>query len=140
MQTNVLNNKPVVLYADDDADDRSLLTDALDLVAPGFIIDTVEDGFKALAYLNTKKPHLPCLLILDLNMPGMNGKEVIQIIKNDPALESLPIVAFSTSSNPQDVVECANYGVDMITKPITFAELQVTLKKMLSYCNEGADL
>lgn len=124
----------VVLYADDDADDRLLLSSTFQTVAPDVKFETVPNGFKALDYLEERKEKLPCLLILDLNMPGMSGKEVMHRVKSVSEFESLPIVVFTTSSNPADKAECARYGVDMITKPIDLKELNHTASKLLSYC------
>ena len=130
--------KPVVLYVDDDEEDRLLLADALSIVAPGHVIETLPDGVAGLEYLQGRRNNLPCLVVVDLNMPGMNGKEMIKQLRADPALQHLAIVAFTTSSNPADRLECAQYGVDMITKPITFNELKETVKLLLTYCDTAA--
>ena len=132
------DTKPVVLYVDDDDEDRLLLADAIDMVAPDYEMKMASDGPEALKYLDNHRHELPCLLILDLNMPGLNGKEIIEIVRNEKGLTQLAIVAFTTSSNPQDRLECQKYGVDMITKPITFTELKETVKLLLSYCNTEA--
>lgn len=131
------DKSPLVLYVDDDADDRMLLTDVFQQTAPGYRIDTAIDGFAALDYLRNK-PELPGLVIMDLNMPGLNGKEVIRELKNDPRLQHVPIVAFTTSANPSDRMECARFGVDMVTKPITFDDLTRTVNILLGYCKKTA--
>jgi CheY-like chemotaxis protein len=126
-------SKRLVLYADDDADDRMLLSDTFQQVAPDYILETVPDGTAAMDYLksNTRQP---CLLILDLNMPGMNGWEVMKKLKTDQNFQSLPIVVFTTSSNPADKQECARYGIEMITKPINTVDFEQTANRLLSYC------
>lgn len=124
----------IVLYADDDADDRMLLSSTFQSVAPEVMLETVSDGYKALDFLANRKQQLPCLLILDLNMPGISGKEVMQRVKASSDFKSLPIVVFTTSANPADKADCARYGVDMITKPINLNELNLTANKLLSYC------
>jgi CheY-like chemotaxis protein len=128
-------SKPVVLYVDDDADDRLLLADALQLEAPEYQIKTAQNGNDALALLRSGADGLPCLVIIDLNMPGMNGKELIRHIKEDNDLQSLPLVAFTTSANPMDRQACDRWGVDMITKPLTFSNLKETVGILLQYCN-----
>jgi CheY-like chemotaxis protein len=128
------NNKRVVLYADDDQDDHMLLEDSFRTVAPEVELKSVADGHKALDYLKACKEALPCLLILDVNMPGLSGKEVLKRIKIERQYDSLPIVMFTTSANPGDRDELARYGVDMITKPTNLAEFEQTVQQLLAYC------
>ena len=127
--------KRLVLYADDDADDRMLLVEHITKVAPQYTVETVDDGFAALDYLNKRVEILPCLLILDLNMPGMNGKEVMQKLKADTRFQKLQIVIFTTSASPSDAKDCAKYGVDMVTKPLDLDDLKVAADRLLSYCH-----
>lgn len=126
-------SKKLVLYADDDPDDRLLLTDSLKAIAPQFQVETVPDGFSALYFLQNRQ-ELPCLVILDLNMPGMSGKELMKSLKSEKRFEALPIVVFTTSSHPADKQDCANYGVEMITKPIDLKEFERTANVLLTYC------
>ena len=130
------NSDHVILYVDDDADDRMLLTDAISVTFPKYETIGASDGVEALQYLDKhRQSQLPCLVILDLNMPGMNGKEVLREVKKNEELNKIPVVIFTTSSNPSDKKEFADMGVDMITKPATFSELTALIKKLLSYCN-----
>lgn len=131
-QTN--NIKDFLLYADDDADDRMLLVDTFGNIAPGMAVKTVPDGYATLEFLQKQTPPLPRLLILDLNMPGMNGKEVIERLKRNEHYRTLPIVVFTTSANPSDKEECARFGVDLITKPLDLKELEITASRLLQYC------
>lgn len=128
------SNERIVLYADDDADDRMLLSHTFQSVAPDVVLEEVPDGNEVINFLETRKQKLPCLVILDLNMPGMNGKEVLRRLKANDRYQSLPIVVFSTSSNPADREECAQYGVDMVTKPIDLGDFERTANYLLSYC------
>ena len=124
----------VVLYADDDADDRMLLSQTFQIVAPDVVLEEVPDGHHVLAFLAARKQELPCLVILDLNMPGLNGKEVLRRLKSDDDFQSLPIVVFTTSANPADKDECARLGVDMVTKPIDLDDFERTASYLLTYC------
>ncbi len=133
--TDQNHTERVILYADDDADDRMLLSSTFQTVAPNVKFEMVPDGFKALDFLEQRKEKLPCLVILDLNMPGMSGKEVLQRLKATTEFNAMPIVVFTTSANPADKAECARYGVDMITKPVDIDELTRTAHELLSYCN-----
>lgn len=127
---------PMVLYVDDDAEDRMLMTEALQIVDPRYKLITVHDGPQALHFLNNRKRDPPCLLILDLNLPGMDGIGLIDKIRQDKVLGTIPVVVFTTSSSSTDQNACASFGVDMITKPISFSDLTRIVKKLLSYCKE----
>jgi len=131
-------DKPLIVYVDDDEEDRFLLSDALSVTTPEFDVQTLPDGTAALDFLYSYKNNLPCLVIVDLNMPGMNGKELIKRIREEALFDSLPVVAFTTSSSNIDRLECAHYNVDMVTKPITFSELQNTVRQLTRYCNTTA--
>lgn len=128
------SNKPVVLYADDDADDRMLLADSFGNVAPEVKLEAVSDGYKALNFLETCGSELPRLLILDMNMPGLSGKEVLKQMRHERRFDTVPVVIFTTSSSPADKDEMSKYGVDMLTKPTSLAEFETTVNQLLAYC------
>jgi CheY-like chemotaxis protein len=128
---------PVVLYVDDDAEDRMLMGDAIQMVDPRYQLVGVNDGNQAFRYLNHCRSSLPGLIILDLNLPGMDGIGIIDKLQQDKVFGSIPIVVFTTSASPTDQNTCARYRVDMITKPISFSVLTDTVKKLLSYCKES---
>ena len=127
---------PVVLYVDDDAEDRMLMVDAIQMVDPRYQLVGVNDSNQAFRYLNHYRSSLPGLIILDLNLPGMAGIGIIDKLQQDKIFGSIPIVVFTTSASPADQIACARYNVDMITKPISFSILTDTVKKLLSYCKE----
>ena len=127
---------PVVLYVDDDAEDRMLMADAIQMVDSRYQLVAVNDGTQAFHFLNHCRSSLPRLIILDLNLPGMDGIGIIDKLQQDKIFGSIPIVVFTTSASPADQNTCARYRVDMITKPISFSVLTVTVKKLLSYCKE----
>lgn len=128
------DNSKLVLYADDDADDRMLLSDTFQTVAPHINFETVADGYEVLSFLQANDSKLPCLLILDLNMPGMSGKEVMHNLRDNLNYQKLPIVIFTTSSNPVDKDWCDLNGIEMITKPMDFNDFEKTASRLLSYC------
>jgi CheY-like chemotaxis protein len=128
---------PVVLYVDDDPEDRMLLADALQIVDPRYRLVTANDAVQAFRFLNHCRSSPPCLIILDLNLPGMDGIGIIGKLRQDTISASIPIVVFTTSASPADQNACARYAVDMITKPISFSVLTDTVKKLLSYCKES---
>lgn len=128
---------PVVLYVDDDAEDRMLMADAIQMVDPRYQLVPVNDGPHAFRFLNNCKSSLPGLIILDLNLPGMDGIGIIDKLQKDKRFGFIPIVVFTTSASPADQNNCARHQVDMITKPISFSVLIDTVKKLLSYYKES---
>ena len=84
-------------------------------------------------YANAIAPR-PGVVLLDLNLPGTDGREVLEQIKQDKSLKSIPVVIFTTSSNPRDIEACYQYGVNgYIIKPVDVNELKRTIQVFLSY-------
>jgi CheY-like chemotaxis protein len=127
-----------ILYIDDDQDDFNLLHEAFSSIAPAYEIIGAKDGMDGLELLEQfhGKEELPCLVILDLNMPRMDGKETFIALKKHPLLQSIPVVIFSTSNNQMDKIFFENKHVEYMVKPIKLNDLQETAKKMLSLCSE----
>jgi CheY-like chemotaxis protein len=124
-----------VLMADDDEEDCSLARDAFKASGTTVIFSCVEDGIKLLDYLaecrHSGMPGLPDLILLDLNMPRMDGREAIREIKSNPALQHIPIVILTTSREEKDIAFSMNEGAEsFITKPATFAEWIETMKSL----------
>lgn len=110
-----------VLYIDDAVEDRTLLTEILAQIAPDIELAVAENGEAGLAYLtNNPKPNL---VLLDLNMPGMDGFEVLRIIKNDDGLKSLPVIVFSVTTASLHINQAFEIGANaVINKPLTLEE------------------
>lgn len=76
----------------------------------------------------------PCLVLLDLNLPGTDGREILEEIKTDTDLKSIPVVIFTTSSNPKDLETCYQKGANSyIIKPIDVKKLMNTVKTLGQY-------
>ena len=126
-----------ILYIDDDEDDREFLLDAINELDPAIEVVLAENGLKALDYLNTIKDSdikLPCLIILDINMPYLDGMHTFQRIKNDRKLESVPIVIFTSSENPNDKILFNSLGVELISKPNNISYMANIANYMLTKC------
>src|SRR5436190_24204982 len=97
-------SKNIILYADDDKDDQLLVEEALTDYSSDLKIVLVDNGVEALDYLNDLLPFepAPCLIILDINMPRINGKEALVQIRNMERFANTPIILFTTSSQAQD--------------------------------------
>ena len=120
-----------ILYADDDADDRALLLEALNQIDPSISCDTVCDGRQALDRLN-ELPELPDYIFLDVNMPVMGGKECLAAIKTNERLRYLPVVIYSTSSDQGEISRLYEMGAMLfLQKPDSLASLHENLSLFL---------
>jgi CheY-like chemotaxis protein len=108
----------VLLVEDDDAD-ALLIEDALHQNGLARSITHVTDGVAALEYLRDPSCTRPDLIVLDWNMPRMGGREFLEVLKTDPASQSIPIVVLTTSGAPQDVADSyRRHANAYITKPL----------------------
>lgn len=128
--------KNIVFYADDDLDDLELVKEAFTQYSENVEVMTATDGNKALAYLNnlSQKDILPCLIILDINMPVMNGKEVLVRIREMEHLQSLPVVLFTTSSQSLDKNFAKRYNAGFMTKPIDIKQMAFIADQFIEHC------
>ena len=128
--------KNTILCVDDDADDLQLLHETLKDLHEDFVAVEARNGRQALDFLQQSKKtgDLPCLIILDINMPVLNGKETLSVIKKDEALKSIPVVVFTTSGSESDKRFCDLHGVEMITKPPNINSFKDAVQKLLSLC------
>jgi CheY-like chemotaxis protein len=125
---------PTILYVDDDIDDVLFLKEAFCQIDPLIEFNHVQNGVEALQMLENLKAassQFPSLIIMDINMPKMDGRIAIKHIKADPVLQTIPIVAFTTSNNPMDKMICKQMGVDCILKPNSAAELKEVANNFL---------
>lgn len=132
----MLTYRRTILCVDDDPDDQLMVLDSLKEIDPTLRVASALNGVEALRFLEEGKQRgqLPCLVLMDINMPLMDGKQAITRIKKDKALDSLPVVLFTTSSSPLDRAFCEQHGVPFITKPISQKSLEETVRKLLTYC------
>jgi two-component system response regulator len=128
-----------ILVVDDDPEDRSIVEDGFAEVGFDASVQYEEDGEQALRFLRAAADngHLPCLIILDLNMPRMNGTQTLRTIKEDPRLRNISVLIYSTSFNPIEKEECIELGArDFVIKPVTYAESLKTIHYFKSLCEE----
>lgn len=113
-----------VFIADDDEDDRILLQYAFTLHSPECRLIFAEDGAALMDAL--RQGHFdPCLIILDMNMPRLNGLEALQLLRRNPAFIHKPIVILTTSSDPVDRQLAFSMGAsDFLTKPLSLVLLE----------------
>jgi two-component system response regulator len=139
MNREAMNGKPVeVLLVDDDPQDVDLTLEVMEMAKVRLSISVVGDGKEAIAYLkkegdysNVKRPDL---ILLDLNMPKMNGHEVLTQLKNDDDLKSIPVVVLTTSSAQEDIASTYNGGANCyVTKPVGLDEFQKVVEAVENF-------
>ena len=130
-------NLTILLIEDDMIEVMKLNRTISKLEYPHKIIEA-KNGEEALSILY-KKDRLPDIILLDLNMPKLNGIEFLSILKNDSDLRYIPTVILTTSNNRKDVLECYKIGVaGYVIKPLKFGDYVELIKRVLDYwsCNE----
>ena|SRR5882724_11979116 len=126
-----------ILCVDDDKDDCQLLAEAISSLQPSVQVKFEENGEKALLFLTAaiKEKKLPRLIVLDLNMPAMDGKETLVQIKANPQLNGVPVLVLSTNVKDPDILELENKGVSIIAKPNAvkqYDEIAKTIVNLMS--------
>ncbi|MES2605452.1 MAG: response regulator [Pseudomonadota bacterium] len=127
-----------ILMAEDDDDDRLLTRDALTQAQVLNDFHCVRDGVELMDYLkqrgkyeDSKRYPLPGLILLDLNMPKLDGRAALRQLKSDPQLRSIPVIVLTTSKEEEDMLGAYDLGAaSFITKPVTFDKL-VELMRLL---------
>ena len=115
-----VSNKPILLVEDDHVDILTIKRALREIQVPNPVV-TAENGEAALAYLRDPASERPCIILLDLNMPVMNGIEFLQQAKSDGALRSIPVVVLTTSEEQQDKVNSFNLSVaGYMAKPVDY--------------------
>lgn len=131
----------VILMADDDLEDQFLVKEAFEEVYLRNPLEFVNDGVELLEYLrregkysSLKGAPLPGLVLLDLNMPRMDGREALQEIKRDEALQKIPIIVLTTSKADEDIIKSYNLGANSyIVKPVTLDSLMKVARSVGEY-------
>jgi len=123
----------VVLNVDDDQEDREFFCDALREIDPSIVCLVAGSGMEALALLQKQDP-LPDYIFLDINMPMMDGKQCLKVLKSIPEFESIPVIMYSTSTDTREIRECYNLGaVDFLIKPHSYDKLVNDLASIFDF-------
>jgi len=127
-----MSKKPLhILLVDDDADDRFLFQEALQEIAPDAKLSLI-DGCDTFLKLSKHVSNMPDMILLDLNMPGKNGFECLDEIKNIFHLGNIPLLIYSTTANPDQVKKTYNKGATLyMQKPTSFEGIKKLMKKVL---------
>ncbi len=138
----------VILLAEDDEEDAQMTLEALKKNRLGNDVRVARDGEQVMDYLrregrfgNGADAPTPGLILLDLNMPRKDGREVLAEIKSDARLRKIPVIVLTTSKADEDIVRSYDLGVNsFITKPVTFAGLADAMRVVSEYWFEIVEL
>jgi CheY-like chemotaxis protein len=127
------NSKPILLVEDDSVDAMTVERALKDLNVTNLLVHTL-NGEEALNHLRAESNGNPCVILLDLNMPKMNGVELLKIVKADDVLKSIPVVVLTTSQEEQDVVESFKLSAaGYIVKPVDYKKFVEAMRTIDIY-------
>ncbi len=127
-----------ILMVEDDPGDADLTQELLEEAKVMVNVNVVNDGVKAMAYLrqegNYTNAKRPDLVLLDLNLPRKDGREVLQEIKNDPTLRTIPVVVLTTSDADEDILKSYHLGANSyVTKPVGLVQFAKIVKSIEAF-------
>jgi CheY-like chemotaxis protein len=129
-----------ILLVDDNPDDAEATQRSLSKNDFGFPVKWLDSGEGVIEHLTRandaeeSQARLPLFVLLDLNMPGLDGKEVLRKIRLNQQFNRVPVIIFTTSNDPRDVSECYNLGANsFIQKPLSYEKLNSTTKAPKNY-------
>jgi DNA-binding response OmpR family regulator len=132
--------KSLVLYADDDNEDLQFVKKAFHCRETNIELKTFPGAVPLLNFIldsNANDP-LPCLIILDIHMPDMSGKDALKCLRSFKRYNKVPVILFSTSTLPNDASFADEYGAALFTKPLNEQQTDIIIEKFLQHCGEGA--
>ena len=122
----------LLFLVDDDMDDHEIFKSALAKVDGDLTLLTATNGYEALDFLSTAGT-LPDYIFVDLNMPRMDGIQFLKEIKKTDTLKNIPVIIYSTSSNPADIAKTKQLGaISFVTKPSRFSDLCSLLQSLIT--------
>ncbi len=128
-----------ILLGEDDLDDQEFLSDTLRSIDDNFKFKSVENGRALIQFLaGLGDNDLPDLIILDYNLPLLNGAEILQILNESPRYAAIPKIVWSTSKSPACKADCLRMGAsDYVVKPNDMSTLKEVATYMLSFCGSA---
>ncbi|WP_149275660.1 response regulator [Pareuzebyella sediminis] len=127
------NNIQLIALVDDDAEDREIFKGVCNDLDLDLMILCFENGRTLLSYLTMPDSDIPAMLFLDINMPVMNGFEVLQELRSKPTFDDLCVIMYSTSTSDADIMEAKRLGADcFLKKPSNYRRLTEIMQRMLN--------
>jgi CheY-like chemotaxis protein len=130
--------KNLVVYVEDDSDDQLLFKQSFSRYSSTYELSMFSDGEEALDYLLhlKDKQEVPCLIILDMNMPGLSAKELLPLIRGIERFEGIPIVVYTTSDHMHDQHYARRFGARFVTKPSDYKKVDSIIDEVIGFCKE----
>src|SRR5690242_6427131 len=120
-----------IIIVENDEDERMFMKEGFDAAGMFEVIAQMQNGDSLFEWLNKSGNNLPDVILSDLNMPGKNGYDIINEIRNNPAWSHIPVIITSTSSTKTIIDKCLSQGAsDYIVKPETFVEYVPYVKNL----------
>jgi CheY-like chemotaxis protein len=124
-----------IIFADDDADDLELITGFFKQYNRNINVLEFKDGREVLKFLDDFALNaMPLLIVLDINMPRLNGKETLAAIRNHPRYQYIPVVVYTTSINKADEDYCRQLGASWVSKSSTIEGVKQVAKVLAEFC------
>lgn len=128
-----ITNKPILLVEDDQVDVMTVKRALKEIHVTNPVV-SLENGEEALKYLRDPNSAKPCIILLDLNMPIMNGIEFLQVAKQDAQFKRIPVVVLTTSEEQQDKVNSFDLGVaGYMAKPVDYRQFVEVMRSIDAY-------
>ena len=126
-----------VIFADDDADDLELITGFFKQFNRDINVLEFKDGKEVLRFLDdfALNASTPMLIILDINMPRMNGKETLMAIRNHPNYQHIPVMLYSTSNDSRDKLFCQKFNASWVNKPSDVEGVKQIARIIADFCS-----
>lgn len=130
-----MNRNASILICDDDEDDLYLVKSVFNDTKFSNQIVYLKNGVELLEHLQNHKNETSIgLILLDLNMPKMDGREALKMIKSNPEFRRIPVIILTTSNSPQDIYQCYELGANcFITKPSSYEGLNDAIKTLSKF-------
>ena len=127
------SNKPILLVEDDQVDSMTVRRALKELNVTNRV-DMANNGEEAISYLQNCEPNKPCIILLDLNMPKMNGLEFLNVVKHQEDFKTIPIIVLTTSRDDQDRIESFKHSVaGYMIKPVDYMQFVETMRTIEMY-------
>ena len=136
--TKQVQSKYKILYADDDDEDCELLEESFAAYPSHVEMICFGNGLEILSYLESLPPFdvTPCLIILDINMPLIDGKETLKRIRSNKRFADIPVILFTNSSELKDKQFAEQYNAGFTTKPFNMAQLKSMADMFINHCTD----
>jgi Response regulator containing CheY-like receiver, AAA-type ATPase, and DNA-binding domains len=136
-KTTISSTKKFILLGEDDIDDQEILEEIFSSIDSSLQLHFINNGKKLVAHLDeVHEENLPCLIVLDYNMPELNGAEILKNLQENHRVHKVPKIIWSTSNAPAYKNMCLELGAcDYLVKPSKIDMLENMVKHMLSYCD-----